>query len=188
MRHFVFARHAESAANAEHMLSSDPARPIALTSHGREQARQLGVQLADLDIDLAVVTSFLRTWETAELALEGRDIPILLEPDLDDVRAGIFDGAPIEAYWSWREQHTRSDRFPMGESLDETVRRYANALHRLLERPEAVTLVVAHELGLRSIVGSDFEIPNATPYLLGEDALRRAAERLSVAGRAEAAA
>jgi broad specificity phosphatase PhoE len=76
----------------------------------------------------------------------------------------------------------------MGESLDETVRRYANALHRLLERPEAVTLVVAHELGLRSIVGSDFEIPNATPYLLGEDAVRRAAERLSVAGRAEAAA
>jgi broad specificity phosphatase PhoE len=188
MRLFVFARHAESAANAEHMLSSDPARPIALTSHGREQARQLGVQLADLDIDLAVVTSFLRTWETAELALEGRDIPILLEPDLDDVRAGIFDGAPIEAYWSWREHHTRSDRFPMGESLDETVRRYANALHRLLERPEAVTLVVAHELSLRSIVDSDFEIPNATPYLLDEDAVRRAAERLSVAGRAEAAA
>src|SRR6266540_2740156 len=97
MRLFVFARHAESAANAEHMLSSDPARPIALTSRGREQARQLGVQLADLDIDLAVVTSFLRTRETAELALEGRDIPILVEPDLDDVRAGIFDGAPIEA-------------------------------------------------------------------------------------------
>jgi broad specificity phosphatase PhoE len=188
MRLFVFARHAESAANAEHMLSSDPARPIALTPHGREQARQLGVQLADLDIDLAVVTSFLRTRETAELALEGRDMPILVEPDLDDVRAGIFDGAPIEAYWSWREHHTHSDRFPMGESLDETIRRHANALRRLLERPEAVTLVIAHELGLRSIVGSAFEIPNAAPYLLDEDAVRRAADRLAAAGPSEAAA
>jgi broad specificity phosphatase PhoE len=188
MRLFVFARHAESAANAEHMLSSDPARPIALTPHGREQARQLGVQLADLDIDLAVVTSFLRTRETAELALEGRDMPILVEPDLDDVRAGIFDGAPIEAYWSWREHHTHSDRFPMGESLDETIRRHANALRRLLERPEVVTLVIAHELGLRSIVGSAFEIPNAAPYLLDEDAVRRAADRLAAAGPSEAAA
>jgi probable phosphoglycerate mutase len=188
MRLFVFARHAESAANIEHVLSSDPARPVALTSRGRDQARQLGVRLANLDIDLAVVTSFLRTRETAEVALEGRDVPILVEPDLDDVRAGIFDGAPIEDYWSWRDRHTHSDRLPLGESLDETARRYANALNRLLERPEQVTLAVGHELAIRSIVGSDLEIANATPYLLDEQAVRRAAERLSIESRTEAAA
>jgi broad specificity phosphatase PhoE len=77
---------------------------------------------------------------------------------------------------------------PIGESLDETVRRYANALNRLLERPEQVTLVVGHELAIRSIVGSDLEIANATPYLLDEQAVRRAAERLSVESRTEAAA
>jgi hypothetical protein len=112
----------------------------------------------------------------------------LVEPDLDDVRAGIFDGAPIEAYWSWRDRHTHSDRLPMGESLDETVRRYANALHRLLERPGAGHTRCGHELAIRSIVGSDSEIANATPYLLDEEAVRRAAERLSIAGRTEAAA
>jgi broad specificity phosphatase PhoE len=179
MRLFVFARHAESAANAEHALNSDPARPVALTSHGREQARHLGVQISGLDIDVAVVSGFFRTRETAELALEGKGVPIFVEPDLDDVRAGLFDGAPIEAYWSWRERHTHGDRFPMGESLDETMRRYTNAVHRLLGRTEAVTLVVAHEFALRTIVGSESEIPNATPYLLDEHAVRQAAHKLA---------
>jgi hypothetical protein len=31
-RLFAFARHAESEANAAHVLSSDPARPVALTA------------------------------------------------------------------------------------------------------------------------------------------------------------
>src|SRR4029077_1919537 len=72
MRLFIFARHAESALNAAGLLSSDPSRPIGLTPHGIEQARQLGQQLANLDIDLAVATSFLRTRETLELVLQGR--------------------------------------------------------------------------------------------------------------------
>jgi hypothetical protein len=35
----VFARHAESAANVGHVLSTDPSRPVALTERGRAQAR-----------------------------------------------------------------------------------------------------------------------------------------------------
>jgi len=42
-RLFVFAPHAESTANTAHTLSSDPARPVALTERGRAQARALGV-------------------------------------------------------------------------------------------------------------------------------------------------
>jgi broad specificity phosphatase PhoE len=186
-RLFVFARHAESAANVEHVLSSDPARPVALTRHGREQARQLGVQIANLDIGLAIATSFRRTQETAELALQGRGIPLLLEPDFDDVRAGLFDSAPIETYWAWREEHTQADRLPLGESLDETLARYAEALERLLERTEPVTLVIAHELLLHSLVEVEFEIPNAAPHLFSEDAIRRAAARLAALTSAVAA-
>jgi broad specificity phosphatase PhoE len=186
-RLFVFARHAESAANVEHVLSSDPARPVALTSHGREQARQLGLQIANLDIGLAIATSFRRTQETAELALQGRGIPLLLEPDFDDVRAGLFDSAPIETYWAWREQHTHADRLPLGESLDETLARYAEALERLVERTEPVTLVVAHELLVHSLVDVEFAIPNAAPHLLDEEAVRSAAGRLAALTSAVAA-
>ena len=38
-RLFVFARHAESTANTAYALSSDPARPVALTERGRAQAK-----------------------------------------------------------------------------------------------------------------------------------------------------
>ena len=53
MRLFVFARHAESLANTEHVLSSDPARPICLTPLGRRQAYRLGEQIANLEIGRA---------------------------------------------------------------------------------------------------------------------------------------
>jgi len=188
MRLFVFARHAESAANVAQVLSSNPSHPTALTSRGRAQARKLGAQIANLEIDLAFCTRLLRTRQTAELALRDRGIPLLVEPGLDEVRAGVFDGAPIRAYWAWKGRHTPSERFPDGESLDEAVRRYVGSLHRLLARTEAVTLIVAHELALRYIAtaaaGStspgkpETGIANAVAYLFDERALRRAAECL----------
>src|SRR5215471_3511748 len=93
-RLFVFARHAESEANIANALSSDPARPVALTEHGRRQARELGAQLHSLGVDLAVATRFLRTQQTLEIALRSREVPILIEPGFDEVDAGDFDGAP----------------------------------------------------------------------------------------------
>ncbi len=188
MRLFVFARHAESSMNIADVMSSDPTRPVALTPRGREQARQLGELIANLGVDLAVHTRFLRTKETADLALAGRDVPLLVEPDLDEVRAGTFDGKPIRTYWAWKERHSRSDRFPGGESLDDATRRYAQALRRLLARPEPITLVVGHELAIRYIVegaaganvlgGSEIRIVNAVPFMFDEPAVGRAAERL----------
>jgi broad specificity phosphatase PhoE len=188
MRLFVFARHAESVANVARVISSDPAHPAALTRRGRRQARTLGAQLANLEIDIAFCTRFLRTRQTIDVALRDRPTPILVEPGLDEVRAGVFDGAPIQSYWAWKERHAPSERFPHGESLDEAVRRYVDALQRLLARTEAVTLIVAHELALRhiataaaasaSLSAAQSRIANAVPYLFDEAALRRATDCL----------
>src|SRR4029079_17677333 len=114
MRLFVFTRHAESTLNVAGRLGSDPSGPVGLTHRGREQARQLGRQLANLTIDLAVVTRFVRTRETLELALQGRDVPLLVEPDLDEIRAGDLDGQPMSIYWAWKDQHGHGERFPHG--------------------------------------------------------------------------
>ena len=187
LRLFVFARHAESTANTAHVLSSDPARPVALTERGRAQARALGAQLANVHIDLAVGTRFLRTQETIDIVLHGRHVPVLIEPGFDELQAGDLDGAPMEAYRSWKHQHTLGDRLPHGESPDDALRRYANALRRLLARTETVTLVVLHEFALRYIVlagaadGSRLPaeaIGNAVPFLFDEHAAGRAAASL----------
>ena len=188
LRLFVFARHAESTANTTHALSSDPARPVALTGRGRAQARALGAQLANVHIDLAVGTRFQRTQETIGIALHGRRVPVLIEPGFDELRAGDLDGAPVEAYRSWRRQHTLSDRLPHGESPDDAFRRYANALRSLLARTEGVTLVVLHESALRNIAlaagAEESPLPaeavgNAIPFLFDEHAVGRAATSLA---------
>jgi broad specificity phosphatase PhoE len=187
LRLFLFARHAESAANAGHVLNTDPSRPVELTERGRAQARALGAQLANLPIDLAVCSRLLRTRETVSIALGDRPVPILTEPGFDEIRAGDLDGEPIQAYWDWLGQHTDSDPLPHGESLDDALRRYAGALRWLLTRPGAVILVVTHELALQHIVAAaasgtlpepDMDFANAVPYLFDEHAIRRAAAGL----------
>lgn len=188
LRLFVFARHAESAANAAGVLSTSPSRPVALSALGRTQARALGAQLAGLHVDLAVGTRLLRTRQTIALALADRPVPILIEPGFDEIRAGDLDGARIDAYRSWKDQHSAADRPPHGESIDDALRRYADALRRLLARKEQVTLVVIHEIALRYIATAavtgpsplnDAAVQNAAPYLFDEPAVRRAAARLS---------
>jgi broad specificity phosphatase PhoE len=150
-RVFVLARHAESAANVALELSTDTSRPTALTEFGREQARELGAQLAGLTIDLAVGSRLSRTQETIGIALHGRPVPVLIDPDFDEINAGDLDGQPIQAYWAWTEQHAPGDRLPHGESIDDALRRYAGALRRLLARDDLVTLVVTHELAIRHV-------------------------------------
>jgi broad specificity phosphatase PhoE len=190
MRQFVFVRHAESSMNAAQVLSSDPSRPIGLSPRGRRQALRLGEQIRNLDIELAVFTRLRRTRETVELALRGRDVPFVVEPGLDEVRLGVLDGAPIRAYWAWKENHPRSEPFPLGESLDDAARRYSQALRRLVERPGDIALVVTHQIGIRYLLEaasgiraldeSGMRIPNAVPYLFDESALRNAIDCLDV--------
>jgi broad specificity phosphatase PhoE len=196
MRLFVFARHAESSMNSAQLVSSDPSRPVGLSPRGRRQAQRLGEQIRNLEIDLAVFTRLRRTRETAELALTGRGTRFVIEPGLDEVRLGALDGAPIQAYWAWKENHPRSEPFPSGESLDDAARRYAAALRRLVERPGAVALVVTHQIairylleassGVRALDESGMEIPNAVPYLFTDRALRAAIECLEVLAPAAA--
>jgi broad specificity phosphatase PhoE len=193
MRLFVLARHAESTLNHQNRINGDPLVPADLTEAGQEQAQLLGQELFALPIDLYVHTRFGRTRVTAELALQGRGVPALEEPLLDDVDVGELEGWTLDEYRAWKRAHTRSDRFPGGESLDDAARRYARAFGRLLERPEQVILVVAHEIPIRYALNAaghsdDLDapvhgIPNARPYLFDDSSLEDAASRIEEAAR-----
>ena len=169
-------------------MNGDPGVAVELTEQGAEEARRLGLEVACVPIELCVHTRFGRTRTTAEHALEGRDVPFLEEPLLDDVYVGTLEGCTIDEYRDWKDAHTRSDRFPGGESLDESARRYAEGFRRLLARPEGTLLVVCHEIPIRYALnaarGSDdldgpvHALPNATPFLIDDDALDRAARRI----------
>jgi broad specificity phosphatase PhoE len=198
VRLFVLSRHGQSQLNVEHRVNGDPSVAVALTDAGREAAERLGTQVAALPLDLCIHTRFTRTRETAEAALRGRDVPIEVEPLLDDVDIGELEGCSIDEYRAWKRAHVRGDRFPGGESLDEAAARYAHAFRRLLARTEERILVVCHEIPVRYAVnaagGSDdldqpiHDIANATPYLFDEESLEHAASRIeALVGGTEAA-
>jgi broad specificity phosphatase PhoE len=188
VRLFVIARHAESTLNIERRINGDPAVEVPLTEAGREEARQLGIQVANVPFDLCVHTRFGRTRDTLAIAVDGRGLPVAVEPLLDDIDVGDLEGQSIDDYRAWKRAHSRSDRFPGGESLDDAARRYARGFRALVARPEERVLVVCHEIPLRYALnaagGSDeldgpvHQLRNATPYVFDEPALERAAAHM----------
>jgi len=185
MRLFVLARHAESVLNHQRRINGDPSVPAPLTEHGREEAALLGLEVRSLPLDVCLHTRFGRTIETAQIAMDGRDVPIAEEALFDDVDIGDLEGSTIDEYHAWKRKHLRSDRFPGGESLVETALRYAEAYRRLLASPFRCALVVCHEIPIRyalNIVGESGDldgpvhaIPNATPFLFDDAAIEMAA-------------
>jgi broad specificity phosphatase PhoE len=188
VRLFVLTRHGQSELNLTRRINGDPSVPVTLTPHGEAESTGLALQIAGVELDLCVHTRFERTRRTAEIALQGRSVPLAVEPLLDDIDVGELEGETIESYRAWKREHTRADAFPDGESLDDVARRYAAAFEGILQRPERRILVVCHEIAVRYAVngaaGSDeldgpaHEISNCIPHLFDEDGLARAAERI----------
>ena len=188
MRLFILVRHGQSELNATRHVNGDPAVPVGLTEQGRQEAASLGVQLAGIALDACIHTRFGRTRETAAIALAGRDVPLEVEPRLDDIDVGELEGHSIDGYRAWKDAHTRADPFPGGESLDAAALRYADAFEALLERREQRLLAVCHEIPVRYAVnaaaGSDeldgpaHEIRNCAPHLFDEEGLMRAVVRM----------
>jgi probable phosphoglycerate mutase len=185
----LLARHALSTLNSEGRVNGDPSVDAPLTEEGREEARRLGAQVANVELDLCVHTRFPRTRETAELVIQGRPVPLVVEARLDDIDIGDLEGWPIERYREVKREVGRKRPFPGGESLDDAARRYAAAWRELAGRPERAILVVCHEIPVRyalnAAAGSDeldgppfHALPNAVPFLFEPGVLARAADRI----------
>jgi broad specificity phosphatase PhoE len=188
MQLLLVARHGQSLFNIDQVVNGDPARDRGLSPLGIDEAEKLALQVAGIALDLVVVSEFERAQQTAELALGGRPVPTVVEPDLNDVRIGDLEGRTLHDYRAWKAEHPRSEPFPGGESLDDAARRYAAGFGRLLDRPEATILCVCHEIPVRYLVnaaaGSDdldrplHDVANATPYVFDAAGLGRGVERL----------
>lgn len=190
VRLLLLARHGQSLFNVSGVVNGDPALDQGLSDAGKAAAAALGVELAAVPIDLCVTSRFPRAQETARLALAARadSVEHHVDPDLDDIRIGELEGRTLADYREWKHAHTRADRFPGGESLDDAATRYAAAFARLAARTEDTILCVCHEIPVRYAINAAagspdpdrpfHDVPNATPFLFDADSLRRAAAAL----------
>ena len=153
MERLLLARHAESESGVLGHVNGDLGAPSRLTQQGRAQARALGRSLAGEEIDLCATSEFPRTVETADLALEGRSVPRLVVPDLNEIGFGAFEGGPLAEYRVWAFAHGSGEEGPGGaESRLGAARRFARAFGALLARDERTILVVSHALAIRYLL------------------------------------
>jgi broad specificity phosphatase PhoE len=131
---------------------------VPLSGTGREQAAAVNRWLRELPPDrrpqVAVVSTYLRTRQTAELALDGLDIPAVRDERLRDRELGVLDlltgrgvraRLPVEA-----ERRARLGKFyyrpPGGESWADVVLRLRSLLRDVREdHPGGRVLLVSHE-------------------------------------------
>ena len=189
MKTAILARHGESEFSVKGVMNGDPGLAGPLTAEGVEQAHALGEALRETPIDLCVVTEFERTRQTADVALEGRDVPRLVLPELNDIHVGKFEGGLLETYRAWARDRSPVEVPSGGESRAGVAERFARGFRQVLARPEETVLVVAHGLPIRyvllAIEGTEprpvvESVDYATPYRLTRSDLEHAVERLEL--------
>ena len=187
MNTLILARHAHAASNTGDVVNAVPPGE-GLSALGSEEARALGRALAAEAIDLGVSSRLLRTRDTLALALAGRGTPCAVEPLLDEIGFGSFEGGSLADYRAWAWAHEAAADCPGGgESRAGAASRIADGLEALLRRPEAIVLAVSHGLPLRYVLDAAEgrvpaqrleAVPHASPYRLGRGDVARAAATL----------
>jgi 2,3-bisphosphoglycerate-dependent phosphoglycerate mutase len=180
----LLARHGFAGSNRDDVASSTVPGE-GLTPEGIEQARALALTLAAERIDVALTSRLARTQETLALVLDGRDVSVVVEEELDEIHFGAFDGGPLDAYRAWAASHPPDEPPPGdGESRAQAAARFARGLRLVLARPEDHVLVVGHALSIRYLLdAAEGHVPaarmspieHAFPYRLSRDDAERAA-------------
>jgi broad specificity phosphatase PhoE len=182
----ILARHGESVFSKRLLLNGDVAVPGPLTPVGEEQARALARAIAADEIDVCITSEFERTRQTADLALEGRDVRRVVVPELNDPRYGSYEGGDLEQYRAWAGSVASSVAAPGGgESRAAIVERYARGFRVVLDRSESTALVVIHSLPIAYVLAAHDGNPPEPRVPLVELAhpYRFAAEELDAAVR-----
>ena len=134
MDELILARHGLAGSNRDG-IASCVVPGEGLVPEGVEQARALRALLAGEGISLAATTELARTQETLALALEGRDVPTIFVPELNEIDFGSFDGGQLDTYRGWAASRPPGERAPGGgESRADAAARFARGL-RVPARP-----------------------------------------------------
>lgn len=159
-------RHGKTDWNEIHKLQGRT--DIPLNDEGRQMARDAAKEYGDIHFDVCYCSPLCRARETAELLLEGRNVPIVIDERLKEMSFGIYEGVensfaigdcPVNVLFQHPEEYSP---VPEGESLDELYARTGEFLREvvnpLLEEGKDV-VIVGHGAMNSSIVCQVRNIP-----------------------------
>lgn len=152
-------RHGKTEWNEIHKLQGRT--DIPLNEEGRVMAREAADRYKDIHFDICFCSPLVRARETAEILLEGRDVPITFDDRLIEMSFGIYEGVensfavgdcPVNVLFEHPEQY---EPVPEGESLEQLYARtgefIADVVNPLLDEGKDV-LIVGHGAMNSSIV------------------------------------
>jgi len=176
-------RHGPTAYSRSYRVNGDPSSEVLLTDDGPEMCTRAALELPMDDFAVCVATALPRTGQTARLLLADRSLPVEVEPRLNEIDYGGFEGGEFNSYGDWLAVNG-GWAVPPGatESQRGALLRMFTALRDLLSRP-GPRLVVGHGLML-SVLNWARENPGSplrevffpegaylTPLILADDEL-----------------
>ena len=138
MKLYIF-RHGETFANVEKVVSDGHSPVVQLTPLGKEQAQNLSRELAPVNLPLLYSSPYDRALETAKFVASAHQTPIEILDDLREFNFGVGEGkteAEVCQLYSQQfsdvlnvgDEQTYDVHLPQGESKQEALRRFENAL------------------------------------------------------------
>ncbi|GCE11658.1 histidine phosphatase family protein [Tengunoibacter tsumagoiensis] len=178
----LIIRHGQTTWNVEHRLPGQ-VPGVALNETGKKQAERLAEALKVLSISAIISSPLERAYATAEFVAQGRELEILLEPDLMDTNIGPWAGKTISELNkqdpAWSAYVRDPTVAPEGvETFPQVQQRVVAAVERWCAREgigdrlafvahaDVIKLLVAHYSGLPINRASSIMIDNASVSMI----------------------
>ncbi len=135
----VFEAHATTPDNEQKKASGH--NDVELSPLGEEQARELGARWIDTHFDAVFCSDLSRAYRTAEIAFDGRNIPIIKDARLRECDYGDWTGRPSKEVEEERPNRI-TDPFPGGECYADTSFRVLSFLNEISQTHDGKTVMI----------------------------------------------
>ncbi|MEU6990614.1 histidine phosphatase family protein [Streptomyces sp. NPDC046465] len=135
-------RHGQTNYSRRYLVNGDPFQPIHLTEEGRRSLRNVWSEIPLRSVQTWLASEFPRAQQTATL-LTGVPAPeLVIDPRLNELDYGKFEGSPFLEYAAWLDARGPTERPPGGtESQRDGIHRMLTGVLAALEHPGPRVLV-----------------------------------------------
>lgn len=145
---YYIARHGQAFSNGHRFFSSWPEKKVSyLLPEGKRQIKENAKFFKEVGLDYIFSSDLERTKDTAEIIAKETKAPLSFDKRLREIDFGIFNGQPVEEYFSYFKNHKErfTKRAPKGENLREVEKRMYDFLKDINKKYKGKKiLIVSH--------------------------------------------
>ena len=152
-------RHGETDWNVQHLFQGRT--DIPLNENGREVARLTRDAMKDIEFDLAYCSPLCRAKETAQIILEGRDIPLLEDERIIEMGFGNYEAKSmstldeqIMTFFEHPEAYIDKDGIEPFEAVLARAKDFLEDIIANSDYQDKIILVATHGAMIRGLIGA----------------------------------